>query len=371
MSDWWTQLSASARALLDAHGLAVIALLLFFEELGIPSPIPGDFIMLVAGLRVAQGREALWVVLLYEELASVAGACFLYLFSRRFGRALVTRYGKYIHLGPATLHLAEDRVRRYGAWAVIVARLIPGLRIITVVAAGVLDQPFRTFFPAVSIGAFLYLLIYTILGMVAGPKILTLMDEVGIPVSALLSLGILVLMSTVMRSLEGASIARRPPVRAFLSTILLASIVAATMGLLAGNAVLGLVTFLGELLGHQVSLATVRESTSLRLLFGWQLFLVLALIASVCFKFLRLQRMPPLVQYVIIAGLPVVFTLIIANPLLENSTIVLSDSSRLLLKTVTVVRWLVFGLAFGRLIPLLARLRRPRGDVRTLPQVKQ
>src|SRR6185437_6118624 len=64
----------STQALLRSHALAVIVAILFFEELGVPSPIPGDLMMVYAGVRVTQGRDALWMVLLLQEVATVLGS---------------------------------------------------------------------------------------------------------------------------------------------------------------------------------------------------------------------------------------------------------------------------------------------------------
>lgn len=48
-------LNQGLHVLLEKYPLAVIAALLFVEELGIPSPIPGDLMMILAGVKVAQG----------------------------------------------------------------------------------------------------------------------------------------------------------------------------------------------------------------------------------------------------------------------------------------------------------------------------
>src|SRR5881227_1072914 len=70
----WDALSHSLRSLMNTHPLVVIAAILFFEELGVPSPLPGDVMMMLAGVRAAQGSHPLWAALLVQELATVAGA---------------------------------------------------------------------------------------------------------------------------------------------------------------------------------------------------------------------------------------------------------------------------------------------------------
>ncbi len=70
MDELWTTLRTSFQGLLDAHPLPVIAVVLFGEELGIPMPIPGDLLMILAGVRVAEGRLGLSFALLVQELAT-------------------------------------------------------------------------------------------------------------------------------------------------------------------------------------------------------------------------------------------------------------------------------------------------------------
>src|SRR3954447_2294259 len=79
-------LNQSMHALLRTHALAVVVIVLFFEELGVPSPIPGDLMMVLAGVRAAQGRNPLWLALVVQELATVAGASGLFFVCRRLGR---------------------------------------------------------------------------------------------------------------------------------------------------------------------------------------------------------------------------------------------------------------------------------------------
>src|SRR3954464_12285200 len=105
-----TALGDTFQALLAAHPLPVIAALIFVEELGVPSPIPSDLMMLLAGIEVAQHGEHLWVVLVVMELATLAGASCLFVGSPRLGRPFVERYGHFIHLTPQRLGAVESRL---------------------------------------------------------------------------------------------------------------------------------------------------------------------------------------------------------------------------------------------------------------------
>src|ERR1035437_8914567 len=168
----WLALAGYLQALFAAHTLSSIAAIIFVEELGIPLVVPGDVAMMFAGVRVAQGRASSLSVLLVEDLATIAGAGLLFLASRRLGRPLVLRFGRYIGLSRERISEAEERIRAHEMRAVILGRLIPGLRIVTVIAAGVIGVRPAKFLPGLAIGGFFYLLAYPVLGAVVGPPMI-------------------------------------------------------------------------------------------------------------------------------------------------------------------------------------------------------
>jgi hypothetical protein len=109
----------------------------------------------------------------------------LYALSRRAGRGLIYRYGRFIHITPTRLDQAERWVQRHGPLAVIAGRLIPGLRIATGIGCGVLEVPLRVYVPSMALGALLYLLFYTLLGYAAGPAALAVVERVHLPAGVL------------------------------------------------------------------------------------------------------------------------------------------------------------------------------------------
>jgi hypothetical protein len=109
------------------------------------------------------------------------GSSCLYFVCRWAGRGLVYRYGRFIRLTPERLDTAEQWLKKHGSRAVFFGRLVPGLRIVTTVACGVFEIPFRVFFPAMSLGALLYIVVYTLLGYYVGPPVLGVLEKVHIP----------------------------------------------------------------------------------------------------------------------------------------------------------------------------------------------
>ncbi len=107
-------LGSGVRALLATHPLWAIAAIIFVGERGVPSPVPSDLPMLLAGVGVCAGAYPLWLVLPIQEGVTLPGTTGLSWFTRRVGRARVERYGWLVHLAPATLARAEGSLRRSG-----------------------------------------------------------------------------------------------------------------------------------------------------------------------------------------------------------------------------------------------------------------
>ena len=190
--EWLATLQRDAAGFLDTHSLLAACLLLFVEEAGVPIPIPGDFAMVLIGAQARAGRLALWQAILALETATVFGGGVLYAASRWAGRPLVLRYGRVLRLTPERLLQAERRIERHGVLAVAVARLVPGLRIVSVIACGLFGVPVRVFVPGLVAGSLVYTTAYTLLGFFVGPAILTTLESAGLPFAALGSLILLV-----------------------------------------------------------------------------------------------------------------------------------------------------------------------------------
>lgn len=186
--EWWDVIRLSVADFVAQHGVMAGFVLILIEETGVPVPVPGDFLMLGLGVHAREGRVPLWQALAVMEIATVVGASVLYMLAARAGRDLVYRYGRYIHLTPARLDQAEVFLRRRGMVAIVLGRITPGLRMATVIASGVFGVPFWRFLPSLALGAFLYILAYTLLGYFIGPPVLSAMAGVHLPLGLLGSL---------------------------------------------------------------------------------------------------------------------------------------------------------------------------------------
>src|SRR5688572_24374942 len=156
--------------MIDAYDDQTVFLWLLIEETGFPLPLPGDMAMLIAGYRVAQGEMNLFWALALLEVATLLGGSILFWLGARGGRPLLYRYGRFVRLDRAKLDRAEAWLQGRQGTAIVLGRLTPGLRNVTVIAAGVFGVPYRTFLPAFGLGSFLYILVFFCLGLWVGPQ---------------------------------------------------------------------------------------------------------------------------------------------------------------------------------------------------------
>jgi membrane protein DedA with SNARE-associated domain len=179
--NWWDLIRGAGDTFLVQHGVLAAFAYLALEEGGLPIPVPGDFLMLAFGVRAREGSIVLWQVIAAMEAGTVVGSSLLYLLARQSGRGVIERFGPFIGVGPGQLDRAERPLQRHGASAVLLGRLLPGLRILAAIACGIFHVPYRVFLPAMSVGGLVYIIGYTMLGYFAGPAVLGLFEALHLP----------------------------------------------------------------------------------------------------------------------------------------------------------------------------------------------
>lgn len=171
----WETLATALLRFVEEFGDLSLFLIILVEESGVPMPLPGDLVLIWAGSRIAAGKSNPFVVLGLVEFATVIGASVLYWLAVRGGRPLIVRYGRFLHLDEAKLSRAEHWMARNAMQAVVLGRIIPGLRIATPLAAGVFRVPYRQFLAGLSLGAFTYAAFWVCLGYYFGPSVIALL----------------------------------------------------------------------------------------------------------------------------------------------------------------------------------------------------
>jgi len=210
----------------------------------------------------------------------------------------------------------EARLRQYQFRAVVLGRLTPGLRILIVVAAGLANLEARRFLPALALGSFLYLLLYTLVGMYAGDAAIRLITRLSIPASALLSLLALGLLALGLRHARRSRFLAQPLTPSLL-TNLGAGVVAAIVGLMASNVVNGAIVVWSRF-GEPIEQTPLQGTRLLGQLLTWPGFMVVALILATVVPMIGLRHRARIVRFVVNAILPFGLAVLLVDPALSG-----------------------------------------------------
>lgn len=147
-------------------GYAGILIMMAIESSFIP--FPSEIVMIPAGYLVSKGEMNLILVLLSGFAGSMIGAWVNYLLAMSLGRKFLYAYGKYFFMSPVTLEKMETFFNSHGAVSTFSGRLIPGVRQLISIPAGLSKMPFALFSLYTFLGAAIWSSILVTLGYVMG-----------------------------------------------------------------------------------------------------------------------------------------------------------------------------------------------------------
>jgi membrane protein DedA with SNARE-associated domain len=140
--------------LVSQTGYAGIAILMLAEN--VFPPVPSELIMPLAGFAAARGELGFFGVVLAGTAGSLAGALFWYEIGRRVGverlRRWTGRHGRWLTMSPDELDRAIDWFRRHAGRSVLLGRLVPAVRTLISVPAGVAGMKLPVFMAWTSVG---------------------------------------------------------------------------------------------------------------------------------------------------------------------------------------------------------------------------
>ena len=110
-----------------------------------PLPVPAEVVLPPAAFLAAQGKLNMAGVILAGTFGAYLGAAFMYWISRWIGRPLILRFGRFILLTPIKLEHAEHWLNRYEAGGVFFARVLPVVRHLISIPAGIVRMSFPVF----------------------------------------------------------------------------------------------------------------------------------------------------------------------------------------------------------------------------------
>jgi len=131
-------------------------------------PFPSEIVMIPAGYLAQKGEMNLVFVLLAGFAGSMIGAWVNYLLAMSLGRKFLYAYGHYFFMKPHTLNKMERFFKKHGAVSTFTGRLIPGIRQLISIPAGLSKMSFPLFSLYTFLGAAIWSTVLVLLGYFLG-----------------------------------------------------------------------------------------------------------------------------------------------------------------------------------------------------------
>ena len=187
MNDWIVRL-------IEQSSYLGVGFLMFLET--VFPPIPSEIIMSVSGLAAARGKLDLYGAIAAGTAGAMLGNLFWYLAARALGiqrlKPIIHRWGRWLTLTWGEVRRAEGWFARHGTAFVLVGRMVPTVRSLVSIPAGLLKMRFRTFMIASTIGTAGWTAALAFVGYKMGEKYSNIDAWVG-PVSTAILVGLVIL----------------------------------------------------------------------------------------------------------------------------------------------------------------------------------
>jgi membrane protein DedA with SNARE-associated domain len=188
MSDW-------IKNVIEGFSYPGIFLLMLLEN--VFPPIPSELIVPLAGFLSTQGNLSLVGVILAGTAGSVAGAIVLYYLGRSTGgkrlRAWSDRHGRWVGLSSADLDKSDEWFNRHGARTVLLGRVVPGVRSLISIPAGVSKMKLPVFLLYTTFGSAVWTTALAFAGRALGRNYEQVEHVIG-PISTAVVVGIIAFM---------------------------------------------------------------------------------------------------------------------------------------------------------------------------------
>ena len=135
-------------------------------------PIPSEVIMPAAGFAASKGDMSIVLVILTGTLGAVLGALPLYYLGRKFDEPRLVefteKYGKYVFIKPTDITNANAWFDKHGKMAVFFGRMVPGVRSLISIPAGMNKMALLPFLALTALGASIWTAILALAGYYLG-----------------------------------------------------------------------------------------------------------------------------------------------------------------------------------------------------------
>jgi membrane protein DedA with SNARE-associated domain len=181
VSDWIVRL-------IEQSGYLGVAFLMFLET--VFPPIPSEVIMSIAGVAAGQGKLDLGWVIAAGTTGAMLGNILWYLAARALGimrlKPIILRWGRWITMSWGEVQRAERWFARHGTFFVFVGRMLPTVRSLVSVPAGLLKMRFKSFLIASTVGTAGWTALLAFAGFKLGERYEDINDMLGPASNAIL-----------------------------------------------------------------------------------------------------------------------------------------------------------------------------------------
>ncbi|MDD5460791.1 MAG: DedA family protein [Methylococcales bacterium] len=131
-------------------------------------PIPSEIIMPPAGYLVQQGKMNMALVILSGTFGSLSGAYLNYFGAHYLGRPFLLKYGRYVLITEEHFRRVEDYFKTHGEISTFIGRLLPVIRHLISLPAGLAGMNHIKFSVYTLLGAFIWVCVLTLIGYFLG-----------------------------------------------------------------------------------------------------------------------------------------------------------------------------------------------------------
>ncbi len=149
-------------------GYMGIFLLMMVESSFIP--FPSEVVLIPAGYLAQQGKMDITLIFLASLMGSLAGAFINYFGALLIGRQLLMRFGKYIFISNSSMEKMERFFEKHGPISTFTGRLIPGIRQLISIPAGLSKMALLPFTFYTALGAGIWSMVLIMLGYILGEQ---------------------------------------------------------------------------------------------------------------------------------------------------------------------------------------------------------
>ena len=155
---------------IESFGPGGVVLITFIENIVLP--LPSEVVLAFAGYVAWRNGSWIYVVeaSLAASLGSILGAVLLYYIGSAFGRPFIEKYGRYMMIKPKDVEAAERWFIRYGQLSVFFGRMVPAIRTLISLPAGIFEMRLPRFLILTFLGTLPWNLSLTSHGYLLGPN---------------------------------------------------------------------------------------------------------------------------------------------------------------------------------------------------------